>query len=589
VTGQTQGEVLNVQTRAELTGSEPIQGSATVRLAGDYPASGKVAIPHLAFTTLNHIRRATGSTRDLPFNGLVEGNASFTGPLRKTSDLKGHITLAKVQVSPVDRSGFGSADASVDLTVANNGPVEVAIDGKGAHIEHAEFTARDTKVSASGVIGFDANTAWDLRLDGTLNLAIARSFNNNLRTEGGSTFNIAIRGPIGDPQITGQMELKNASFNYSDLPNGISNANGVIVFDRNRATISKLSGNSGGGEVSVSGFVGFGTGALLYRLGARATNVRVRYPEGTSTTVSAVLNLSGNSDQSLLSGAIAIERVGFRPKTDVGGLLAAAQPVSTPAAPNEAMRNIQLDVRIQTSANAEFSTSYTQDVRAEADLRLRGNAARPSLLGRVNILQGEVLFFGNRYTINRGDVSFYNPTRIEPVLDLNLQTGVRGITVTINFSGTLQRLNMTYRSDPPLQTQEIVALLAVGRAPTAGSGLASGQTVTNGSLLNTGANTLLGQAVATPVSSRLQRFFGVSKLKIDPLLQGTSVDTTPQARLTLEQQISPNVTLTYVTNVTKSQQQLVRMQWDFNRQWSVIAIRDENGIFGIDFQYKRRF
>lgn len=111
--------------------------------------------------------------------------------------------------------------------------------------------------------------------------------------------------------------------------------------------------------------------------------------------------------------------------------------------------------------------------------------------------------------------------------------------------------------------------------------------MTNQSFLATGANTLISQAIATPVSSRLQRFFGVSKLKIDPMLTG--LEGTPQARLTIEQQISPNITLTYVTNLTETQQQIVRLEWDFSRQWSVVAVRDANGIFGIDFNYKKRF
>ncbi|MCC7497471.1 MAG: translocation/assembly module TamB domain-containing protein [Bryobacterales bacterium] len=589
VDARTDGEMLTVLARANLEGSQPVEAAASIRLSGDYPTSGQVKLPLLNFATINHFRQATGASASLPFSGLIEGGATFSGPLRKTGGLTGQISLAKVQMSPIEQGKLANSAVRRDLSLTNNGPVEVTVDAKGAHIQRAEFTARDTKIAASGTVGFNRDTAWDLRLEGALNLAIIRSFDPNLRSEGNSTFNFAIRGPLSKPEMSGEMQLKNASFNYADLPNGIADANGTLIFDRNHATISRLTGHSGGGEVGLSGFIGFGGGAMLYRLAARATNVRVRYPEGTSTTVNAALNLTGNSQQSLLSGTVTIERAGLMPSTDVGGLLAAAQPVSTPAAPNEALRNMQLDIRIQTSANAEFATSYTQDIRAETDLRLRGTAARPSLMGRINILRGELLFFGNHYTINRGDISFYNPTRIEPVLDLNLQTDVRGITVTINFSGTLQRLNMTYRSDPPMQTQEIIALLAVGRAPAAGGGLASGQTVTNSSMLSTGANTLLGQAIATPVSSRLQRFFGVSRLKIDPLLQGTSVDATPQARLTLEQQISPNVTLTYVTSVAESQQQLVRLQWDINRQWSVVAIRDENGIFGIDFQYKRRF
>ncbi|MEI9976961.1 MAG: hypothetical protein WDO73_35855 [Ignavibacteriota bacterium] len=41
-----------------------------------------------------------------------------------------------------------------------------------------------------------------------------------------------------------------------------------------------------------------------------------------------------------------------------------------------------------------------------------------------------------------------------------------------------------------------------------------------------GASALLGQALTSPVSGRLQRFFGVSQLRIDPSLPG--VENNPQ-------------------------------------------------------------
>jgi translocation and assembly module TamB len=59
--------------------------------------------------------------------------------------------------------------------------------------------------------------------------------------------------------------------------------------------------------------------------------------------------------------------------------------------------------------------------------------------------------------------------------------------------------------------------------------------------------------------------------------------------LTLEQQITRDITFTYITNVTTSNPQVIRIEWAFSRQWSVIAVRDENGLFGLDFLYKRRF
>jgi translocation and assembly module TamB len=103
-----------------------------------------------------------------------------------------------------------------------------------------------------------------------------------------------------------------------------------------------------------------------------------------------------------------------------------------------------------------------------------------------------------------------------------------------------------------------------------------------------GASALLGQAIANPLAGRLQRFFGVSKIKIDPLLTGVAGNA--QARLTIEQNITPDITFTYITNVASStgSAQVIRAEWDFARHWSAVAIRDEYGYFGIDFQYRKR-
>jgi translocation and assembly module TamB len=102
-----------------------------------------------------------------------------------------------------------------------------------------------------------------------------------------------------------------------------------------------------------------------------------------------------------------------------------------------------------------------------------------------------------------------------------------------------------------------------------------------------GASALLGQAIASPVAGRLQRFFGVSQLRIDPTLPG--VENNPQARLTLEQQVTPEITFTYITNVTQSNPQVIRVEWAFAKQWSMVALREENGLFGLDFFFKKRF
>jgi translocation and assembly module TamB len=149
----------------------------------------------------------------------------------------------------------------------------------------------------------------------------------------------------------------------------------------------------------------------------------------------------------------------------------------------------------------------------------------------------------------------------------------------------MNKLNVTYRSDPPLQFSDIVALLATGRAPASDVSLTARQSASAQGWQQLGASALVGQALANPVSGRLQRFFGVSRIKIDPQLTGIE---NPQARLTLEQQVTPDITFTYITNVTRSNPQVVRIEWSLNRTWSVVAVRDESGIFGVDIYYKKR-
>ena len=188
--------------------------------------------------------------------------------------------------------------------------------------------------------------------------------------------------------------------------------------------------------------------------------------------------------------------------------------------------------------------------------------------------------------IQHGEIGFYNSAKIEPTVNMDLETRVRGVTVTVSFTGPINKLNISYRSDPPRQSQEIIGLLTVGRDPDTASSVASAQTTQN-DLVQNSANSLLGQALAAPVSGRLERLFGVSRLKIDPQL--SSLEGTPQARVTIEQQISRDVTMTFVTNLARTQQQIVRMEWDLNKQWSMVVVRDENGSFGMDFQFKKRF
>jgi translocation and assembly module TamB len=441
-------------------------------------------------------------------------------------------------------------------------------------------------VTVTGTVSIQQKDPLDLRLKGNIDLALLKDLNADMVSSGKLIADATLRGPLAQPLISGRLEVHNASLNVSTFPNGLSSANGVILFSGDRATIQYLTAQSGGGKVTLTGFASYVGSQADFHIELDAQRVRLRYPEGVSNVANAKLTWTGTSQRNLVSGTVTILRVGFNPRTDFASMLAgSAAPVPTPAASAGLLGGMNFDIQIETAPNLLIQSTLAQQIQAEASLRLRGTATNPAVLGRINITQGSITFFGNEYTINQGSISFFNPIKIEPIVDIDLQTRTRGIDVTLTFTGPMSKLNVTYRSDPPLQFSEIVALLATGRVPTSNPSLAVRQAGAFQSWQQAGPSALVSQALSNPASGRLQRFFGVSKIKIDPFLNDVN---NPQSRLTIEQQVTPDVTFTYITNVAQANPQVVRVEWAVNRRWSVVAVRDANGLFGVDFYYRKR-
>jgi translocation and assembly module TamB len=99
-----------------------------------------------------------------------------------------------------------------------------------------------------------------------------------------------------------------------------------------------------------------------------------------------------------------------------------------------------------------------------------------------------------------------------------------------------------------------------------------------------GESAILGQAIANPLASRVQRVFGLSEFKIDPTVAGNNGQ--PSARVTLQQKITNNLTFTYITDVTQSNSEIIRVQWDLTPKLSAEGLRDFNGYVSIEMFYK---
>ncbi len=105
-----------------------------------------------------------------------------------------------------------------------------------------------------------------------------------------------------------------------------------------------------------------------------------------------------------------------------------------------------------------------------------------------------------------------------------------------------------------------------------------------------GATTLLSEAISSQLGGRVQRLFGVRHFSVDPdYIAATSATQNPGARVTIAEQFSRNLVITYSTDVTSTQQQVIQIEYTLRPDVSVVALRDENGTFGIDVVRRQRF
>jgi translocation and assembly module TamB len=564
----TEGDALRLTAHSEFEHAKfDLEG--TVRPRDEYPADLTLRFEHLDMDAL--IREYLNG-RVIGHSG-ISGQLQLHGSLRKPREMNVVVNLDDV-------------DLNIDeLRLRNQGPVRITLAQQVVRLEQLHILGENTDFSAHGTASLLGNRDLELAAEGHLNLQLIQTLNSGFTSSGMVDIAMTVTGPVGDPLLQGRVNVSHGSIAYLDLPSGLSDMNGSLAFNKNRLQIENLTAHSGGGTLTLTGEATTYAGQINFDFRAQAQDVRLRYPAGVSSTANADLRFFGTRESSTLSGDLMITKLAITPGFDFAAYASSGrQSVVVPPATSPLYR-VKLDVHVVTAPDLQMQTAIAR-LSGGADLRLRGTAAKPAVLGRVEVLEGEINFNGAKYRLERGEVMFQSPVSIQPVLDLQATTRVRDYDITVSVNGQTDKpLSVKYRSDPPLPEADIVALLAVGQTREQSAQLAQSG---NSAFSETASNLILSEALNATVSNRVQRLFGVSKIKIDP--QGLSTETNPTRgpQVTIEQQISNNFTLTYSQNVSQASQQIIQGEYYIRRNVSVVGTRDQNGVVSFDVKIRQR-
>jgi len=478
---------------------------------------------------------------------------------------------------------------SGDSSLAARAPFAVAYAGGRISVENAVLEGPGTKIEAAitldpghggalgGVVTANADAASLERLEGA-----------DATLAGALQAHLVLSGTVARPLATGRVTLAGGRFKSADSPYVLDAIAAEIAFAGRRVSLEAFRARLGGGDLFVTGDAEVdGWAVKTFRLVAQAQNVTFRSFEDLNLQANADLTAVGTPDDAAVRGEITLlsgtYTKDFAPT--LASLFGKGRPSAYDAARETWQDRIALDVHVVSSASLEVRNNLAR-LTASVDLLARGTIANPVLVGQVSIDEGgRITLQDVKYEILSGTITFGNPSRTEPVIDITATAEVKGYVINVQAVGTLggrSRVQFDLSSDPPLSNEQIANLLLTGAAPES-AGARGGESTSASSVVGS----IAGLAIR-PVTSRVQQLFRLDRFQVDPVLQ-SAPGSSGGAVITIGKNLSKDLSVTYSYSAETNAQSVILVEYQIDANKLLQASKDENNVFSIGVKFRKRF
>jgi len=510
-------------------------------------------------------------------SGSLAGTLRVAGDPRAAGDLEVELALDRL----VARRG--------ELTLENLEPVLLRPESGGLRIDSLYVGQPGTasELFVSGRVPFVAEEPIDLRLQSSLEASWLELALPGVDLRGGTFEAIGtVGGTAAAPRVDGVGEIQGTRAVVPGLPRTLEGLRAVLLFYPGEIVLDRADARVAGGTLRASGNVRPREGGWAdpdYRLQFSADGLSLRYPEGWRLRGGAECTLTSIPGGRQLRGRVRLERAIYVQDLKTGASALAESFFGRQRLEIEetdewlAATFLNLEV---TAADALEVHNNVADLHGTADLSVRGSLARPVVFGSVTIEPGGTLSYsGNRYTVERGLLTFANPYRVEPIVDLVANTRLRDYDIVLNVTGPLDKFDVSLASDPPLADLDVLTLLAAGDAPRAGAG---------GERDSINAEALLVGQAASVVGDRANRLFGFDTFRVAPPLTGSATDFSA-ARVTVGKRLSRDLFATYSYDPSSTAEQILEVRWQVSPTLVIILTQNGDESYALDGRWEKSY
>ena len=420
--------------------------------------------------------------------------------------------------------------AKIDATGRGLGRVDASLDTRLTKRDGAWGLAGDAPLALRSDIDIP-DLRWLARLSGVPGLDVY----------GALKVAVTGRGTVGQPLLAGHASGESIGLRWPDQ--GVNARDGRIDldFDGDRIVLRQASLASGDGHLNADGDLRLADRKMAGTLNVRfdkfeavSRTDRTIVVSGSGTTRFGPKGIDVTADVKADRGALQLaERRGPTLSTDIVIVGRESDDDEAPAP------NVPVRFEVKFDMGDDFKVKGAGfDGRLGGVIRITGVGADLRAIGTVAVREGTYEGYGQRLTIDRGNLTFSGPID-NPALDINALRKNLAVEAGVQVTGTALAPQARLVSTPNVPDTEKLSWLVLGH------GLAASSKSDYG-LLTSAAAGLLGSSDSASIQSRIAATLGVDEIGVSGLGGDTG------GLLTIGKQISSRLRVSLEQGFTKA-------------------------------------
>jgi len=353
-----------------------------------------------------------------------------------------------------------------------------------AWMDHFELMIENKELTASNYMihlpqgGFCRGTVYGkfpeqthLQIDSTVALSVLQNLTDNISDIAG---NLNIKGTLhrllNGSKFTGHINLTDGELISTWNNQRIHHVKGQMKVKDHMVTIKQFSFGIDEGKCDLKGKMIFNNHQLnQIDLKAEASAIPIYIPNTSDLMFNAKLNFSKRNQHGRLTGNVEfLEGLYYHDLSINQMLLARLQQKHRANIVDQLCKffppicrtDLEISIQSRLPLIVDNDLAYME---IHPDLSVRGTIYNPVILGRTEMLSGEINYLGKTFVLEKGVIDFVNPYRTDPMIDIKSNVTIRDWLISLDVIGKPDELQVKLGSTPTEAHEDIISILLFGK------------------------------------------------------------------------------------------------------------------------------